>query len=193
MAEVWYFCPQCPLHADCSKTAWRRADAAATSIEEVRGKVRRHLENSSLHHGITGEVIDSIIDDIDIQEYQDEKHGTHGAWKPAPKPEAAPRARLASAALMNSPPDLSEVVAETIRQMPPVSSSSSTMAGLHGDMIMACEQVERATKAVRQAERLARSAAEAFANEAAGLDQTLTSFRRRCIDIGVQSAAVHRN
>ena len=188
MADVWYFRPQCPFHDDCSKTAWKRADACSTSFEGVRGKVRRHLENSSLHRGITGDDIDSIIGDIDIQEYVEEDHGVYGrddigTHSTAPKPKAAPRTRLASMALTNSPQDVSTVVAETIRQMPLVPRPSSTVASLRGDLFMACEQVERAAKAARQAERLSRSAAEAFANEASSLDVALATLRRRCVDI----------
>ena len=189
---VYYYCKECPFKTDCTKQSWKKAQVSTDSKEEAVAALKRHLMQSSLH----------LLDENSAQIFAaDADYGTYEDDEPPHKKHKAEEEGTSK-----SKNKISAVVAETIRQMSEGTSSSSSAATLvprphsadgasaasaasntvvslrKGQLQQAIDCVARAATAAKQAQRLAASAARAFADEALALESCKASLENTGLD-----------
>ena len=176
-AKVYFYCVECPLGGQCTKSSQKKASMFGETLEEAQDAVARHLMVSS-YHGM-GDVEAMAL-------AQGAEYDTYEAQEEPPPKRQRGDDKGGKGKSKESSKSVADTVAETLRQLSgagralmPLESTVPAVAVdtsgpvVHirsGQLVQAVDCLNRACTAAKSAHRLAASAARAFGDEAAALE-----------------------
>jgi hypothetical protein len=160
---------ECPLKESCSRSSFKGASVWGWSEQEARDRCVAHLMNSP-YHKCSQDDAETHVNGAEFQEFDY-------------NPPAAKKGKNQPHPPIEPPHELVSRTAEQVMTMMHGSSGSSIGADVsfrRSDFQAIVDSVCRASTAVAAAERLAVSAARAFADELAALEE---------VKVGLQMSA----
>jgi type IV secretory pathway VirB10-like protein len=161
-AKIYFVCKECPLKGDCSHDSFKRAAVWAWCSDGCRKKLANHLQRSSHHQNMAKEDIPILVADAAIEEQEEEPEPAAKKQKPLPPPPPPAPAPAADELVDRT---AATVLARLEAQGFPSASASNLgpdimVRASDFQAIMDC--VQRASTAVKAAQRLAATAARSF-------------------------------